>query len=672
MTFLQPYLLWLLPFAALPIVIHLLNRMRFRTVHWAATKFLFSANRASTRYARLRQMLLLACRVLALLAMVLAVARPLAGGWAGWMLSTSPDVVLILVDHSASMEARDAQTGVTRRQQALDEIAAAASAYGNRTRCVLIENVLRTPQEVAQPALLAHLPSLGPTDTAADMPALFDAAATWLSRNRAGLAEIWIASDFQRSNWQPDSPRWRSIASRIAALPETVRVRLLAVSGHAAPNASATLVSATRQTHSATPSLDLTFDIQRSDSSPATIPVSLFLDGVRSHLDLPVDGASTRVHHSLPLDPARESGFGSIQLPPDGNDRDNAAYFVYSPPPALHIALIGPDDASRRCLQAAADPFPDDPKLSCDAMEQAAADTDWDKYALVIWSAPLPGGDVAKRLEEYVRSGGALIFFPSGVAGGNAFATASFGEALTSEAGKPFNVIHWDAQDGPLADSESGTPLAVSSLAILRAAPIASGGDVRALFGDNHPFLTERVLGAGHLYFCATLPQPDWSTLGDGRVLVPMLQRILQQGANRFAAGSFIDAGDAFLIDNPSGWMSLDAPGQTKDVRSQVGVYRNGSRLIAVNRPAAEDDPDSVGPDAARQLFAPLTTFLFETRGGTSESLQGEIWRALLFAMLIFLVGESWLSLPPARNRADARKPVPGPPRSAPLAGART
>ena len=671
MTFLQPYLLWLLPFAALPVVIHLLNRMRFRTVHWAATKFLFSASRASTRYARLRQILLLACRVLALLAMVLAVARPLAGGWAGWMLSTSPDVVLILVDHSASMEARDAQTGVTRRQQALDQIAAAASAYGSRTRCVLFENVLRTPQEVAQPALLSHLPSLGPTDTAADMPALFDAAATWLAHNRVGLAEIWIASDLQGSNWQPDSPRWHAISERIAALPETVRVRLLAVSGRNAPNASVTLVSAIRQTHTATPSLDLTFDIQRSDTSSSTLPLSLFLDGVRTHLDLPVDGSSTRVHHSLPLDPARESGFGSIQLPPDGNDRDNAAYFVYSPPPALRVAIIGPDDASRRCLLAAADPFPDDPKLSCDAMEQPAAGVDWDKYALVIWSAPLPGGDVTARLQQYVQSGGALIFFPSSTGDGNAFATASFGEALNADAGRPFRVIHWDAQDGPLADSQSGAPLAVSSLAILRAAPIASGGDVRALFGENHPFLTERLLGAGHLYFCSTLPSADWSTLGDGRVLVPMLQRILEQGSKRFSAGSFLDAGDAFLIDNPSGWTSLDAAGQYKDVRSQAGVYRNGSRLIAVDRPAAEDDPDHVSPEAARLLFTPLHAFLFETHGGNAESLQGEIWRALLFAMLVFLAGESWLSLPAARSRAAARKPSEAS-STAPLAGART
>jgi hypothetical protein len=668
MTFLQPYLLWLLPFAALPVLIHLLNRMRFRTVHWAATSFLFSANRASTRYARLRQLLLLACRVLALLAMVLAVARPLAGGWAGWILSSSPDVVLILVDRSASMEARDARTGITRRQQALDQLAAAAASYDNHTRCVLFENVLRTPQEVAQPALLSRLPSLGPTDTAADMPALFDAAANWLAHNRTGLAEVWIASDLQRSNWQPGSPRWRAISARLAALPETVRVRLLALSGPTAPNVSVTLVSAVRQTHTANPLLNLVFDVQRTETRPEALPLSISLDGVRSHLDLTPDGPSTRVHHSLPLDPSRDTGYGSIQLPADGNDRDNAAYFVYSPPPALHIAVIAPDDASRRCLASAADPFPDDPKLSCDVMEQPGAEIDWDKYAVVVWHAPLPTGDVAKKLQHFAETGGALIFFPTGAADGNAFLSTSWGDTKTAPVGQPFRVTHWDAHDGPLADSESGTPLALPTLQAVRAKPISSGGEVRAVFGDNQPFLTERVQGKGGVYFCATLPQPDWATLDDGRVLVPMLQRILQEGAKRFAAGSFLDAGDASLIDSAGGWTSLDSPAP-RDIRSLAGVYRNGSRLIAVNRPADEDDLDRLSPGDARQLFAPLTTFLFAERGAGSQTLQGEIWRMLLFAMLFFLVGESFLSLPPARHPSIGREPSPV--ISAPLAGAR-
>ena len=665
MTFLQPSLLWLLPLAALPVIIHLLNRMRFRTVHWAATSFLFSANRASTRHARLRQWLLLACRVLALLAMIFAVARPLAGGWAGWMLSTSPDVVLILMDHSASMEARDAQTGVSRRQQALNQLAAAAAVYGSHTRCVLFENVLRTPEEVAQPSLLPQIPSLGPTDTAADIPALFDAAATWLAHNHAALAEIWIASDLQKSNWQPDSPRWSTISARVAALPETVRVRLLTLSGRSAPNASVTLVSAVRKSES----LDLTFDIQRSDFSPTILPLSITVDGVRSHLDLPVDGPVTRVHHSLPLDPARDSGFGNIQLPPDGNDRDNTAWFVYSPPPALRVAIIGPDSPARRFLTAAADPYLSDTERSYTTFDTPPPPTeDWPQFAMVVWTAPLPTGDTATQLQAYVQSGGALIFFPPAQPDQAAFATTSWRAAQSTDPAHPFQVIHWDTHDGPLANSESGTPLALAALHILRAMPIASGGDIRAVYGDNQPFLTERVLGKGRVYFCATLPQPDWSTLDDGRVLVPMLQRILEEGAKRFAAGSFLDAGDASLIEDGSGWTALGST-VPRDVRSQAGAYRNGSRLIAVNRPADEDDPDTVAPAAARQLFAPLNTTLFADHGDGSQALQGEIWRALLFAMLLFLVGESFLSLPPARAPVALREAPSRIPSRPPLAG---
>ena len=226
-------------------------------------------------------------------------------------------------------------------------------------------------------------------------------------------------------------------------------------------------------------------------------------------------------------------------------------------------------------------------------------------------------------------------------------------------------VIHWDAQEGPLADSVSGEPLALPALEISRARGINSTGEVRAVLGSNQPFLTAQVLGKGRVYFCATRPQQDWSTLADGRVLVPMLQRMLQEGGKRFDAGSFLDAGDASLIDNPAGWTALDTPGP-RDIRSQAGVYRNGSRLVAVNRPADEDDPDRLPPAQARTLFAPLPAFLFEERGANAESLQGEIWRALLFAMLIFLVGESYLSLPPARPAVS-----PGEAATRAMAGAR-
>jgi len=654
MIFLQPWLLWLLPLAALPVIIHLLNRMRFRTVEWAASRFLYAKSRASTRHARVRQWLLLACRVLALLALVLAVARPLAGGWAGWMFSPAPDVVLVLMDHSASMEMRDAVTGVTRRERALDQVAQAAASYGSRTRCVLIENVFRQPEEVAQPALLPKLPEVGPTDTAADLPAMFDTAAEWLARNRSAVAEIWIASDLKRSKWQPDSPRWREIAERIAALPQRVRVRLLAMDGTSPPNASITLVSAIRDAHSANSSLSLTFDIQRTDSSPSTLPVTVWMDGTRTHLDLAVGGASTRVHQSMPMAPGHDSGFGRIELPPDGNDRDNTTYFVYAPTPPEHIAVIGPDDASRARLVAAADPFPSDPNISCDPLDQATDATVWDKYAAVIWAIPLPTGSVAAQLEAFAKAGGAVIFLPA--PGTDSFLGAGWGQRIDARAGTPLRVTHWDQHDGPLADSEAGTSLALPALQILRADPVISGGDVRASFGNDEPLFTERIAGRGRVYFCGTLPRVDWSTLGDGDVLVPMLQRIVTQGATRFAASSFLETGDASLLQDSAGWISLDGT-SPRDIRSQAGIYGKGERLAAVNRPAAEDSPETITPDDARQLFNPLSATLWEDRGGNS-SLQGEVWRAVLFAMLFFLIGESLLSLPP-QTTAQPRPAIP-------------
>src|SRR5690242_2119113 len=123
MTFLQPFVLWGLPLILVPVIIHLLNRMRHRPQPWAAMRFLVSANRSSVSNARLRQWLVLLLRVLAVLMLILFLARPLAGGWLGWALSPAPDAVLILLDRSASMETALPGGGLSRREQALRALA---------------------------------------------------------------------------------------------------------------------------------------------------------------------------------------------------------------------------------------------------------------------------------------------------------------------------------------------------------------------------------------------------------------------------------------------------------------------------------------------------------------------------------------------------------------------
>src|ERR1700677_3186520 len=69
-------LLYGLAATSVPIILHLLNRRRFREVSWAAMRFLMAAIKKNQRRIRIEQWLLLAIRTLIVLLVVLAMAKP--------------------------------------------------------------------------------------------------------------------------------------------------------------------------------------------------------------------------------------------------------------------------------------------------------------------------------------------------------------------------------------------------------------------------------------------------------------------------------------------------------------------------------------------------------------------------------------------------------------------
>src|SRR5687768_2097657 len=168
MHYLQNWPMAVLLAALLPVIIHMLNRLRYRTVQWAAMIFLLKANKAATRRAKLRQYLLLLFRALAILFLVWAMMRPVVGGWLGSAAGGAPEVVIMLLDRSASMEGRGgAEDAASRRAHGLELLAQAAKNSAG-SRFVLIENVLRQPVEIADAGALATMQMAQPTDTAAD------------------------------------------------------------------------------------------------------------------------------------------------------------------------------------------------------------------------------------------------------------------------------------------------------------------------------------------------------------------------------------------------------------------------------------------------------------------------------------------------------------------------
>src|SRR6266446_6491773 len=92
---------------ALPIIIHLINLMRYRRVKWAAMEFLLAAHKKSSTWILLKQLLLLLCRITALLALLMVLAQMLYQADLSAMVSGVTTHHIVILDTTFSMNDTD-------------------------------------------------------------------------------------------------------------------------------------------------------------------------------------------------------------------------------------------------------------------------------------------------------------------------------------------------------------------------------------------------------------------------------------------------------------------------------------------------------------------------------------------------------------------------------------
>src|SRR5215470_11838577 len=97
-SLLHPALLWFLPLAAIPIVLHLLTLHRLKTVELSTFRFLFDSYVQQRRRMRFLEALLAMLRTLFLLLLVLLICRPVVKHWNQMFSMGSGREVILLVD----------------------------------------------------------------------------------------------------------------------------------------------------------------------------------------------------------------------------------------------------------------------------------------------------------------------------------------------------------------------------------------------------------------------------------------------------------------------------------------------------------------------------------------------------------------------------------------------
>lgn len=645
MLFLNPLLLWGLLAAAVPIAIHLINRRRHKTIQWAAMQFLLKATRESRGKKKLRHILILTCRALAIAALAFAAARPIISGLIGWG-GGSIDTVVLLLDRSASMEVKPGDGLDSRRQIVISKVRDAMASLGG-ARLVLIDSASMNPQEIPSPDVLAEISSTAPTDSAADFPTLLNRAAEFLADTQ-GRSEIWLASDLQSSNWRPGDERWSTARASLAMLPQKPAIRVLSITGSTAPNTAIRLLGARRSGDEMLLDLEI---LRAAESSGATnLPLTTNLNGSRTTESLTLPGQSLRIQKRVAIPSGSQTGSGWLSIPADGNPRDNSAFFAYGPSRPVKSIVVAPAGEAADYLALAAAP----PGFGNQAVERIdptnAASLNTGDIATILWAAPLPTGAAYDAVNRFLTSGGHVVFLPPGISSQDSFVDMKWSDTTEAPSGKFFILKDWNHSDGPLRDGIDGTPIPAERLKSIRRQIPQGDAASLARWEDGEPFITRRIVDHGTAWFVGSLPDYTWSNLGDADVLLPTVQRIIAAGADRFDASYLATVGTDSAQPLPGESRTrLDDYGTPDPANAayESGIFRLGSRLIAVNRPAQEDNLEILTREALDDALEGTHYTLLDQAGQSDDpTLSRDVWRAFLIAVLLFLISEAVLCLP--------------------------
>lgn len=658
MTFLQPWVLVALPLVALPLIIHLINQRRFQTVPWGAMRFLLAARAMSSGYSKLRHWLIMLLRMLAVAAVILAIGRPLSRGWLALAGGARPDTAIVVLDRSPSMQARDPATPATKLATGREQLAETLATLAPQ-RCLVVEGdkLVEIP-----PAALGDAPATGPVAAAADIPGMLRAAYDHIRDNAAGTAEVWICSDGRTNDWGLDDGGWAGLRDAYAKLPQQVRFQLVDFDTPPAGNVAVRVTEARLERRGEARELLVSVVATREEpGETTTLPLRFELGGVTTTVDVELSGReAVLAKHALPLGRGESPrGWGRVSIPADTCEADNDFYFVFDEPPPRVALVLAEEAAAGRVLELAAS-IPPSKELVAraeDVPRAGLATAPWAEAAALVWQGPLPVGDEATLVEDFVARGGQVVFFPPEAADGTTFAGVAWGEWTAHP--QPLRPEQWRSDEDILANTLASGALPVGELEVQRSCGLVGDIVPLATLPDGLP-LVARVTDGRGIYFCGTLPRPRDSSLArEGVVLYALLQRLIDRGLEPLAGARQIEAGPSaaeMLGGDPAGgrWERLAGPSGAGSLEAgrQAGVYESAGRLVAVNRPAAEDASAVATPERIDALFRGLSYSRIEGRAGRGDSIVQEIWRAFLIAMLVALVGEGLLSLPRRRPAA--------------------
>ena len=604
MRFLAPLFLLGALAVTLPVVLHLLRRDVAPEVPFSAVRLLRRSPIEQASRRRLRDLLLLAARVVALLLLAAAFARPYFTAAAGEL-----PLQIVAIDRSYSMGAPG------RMERALALAREAIDTTGRPARVAVIAfddraEVAAAPGSAAEAraALNGIRPGYGGTRYAPLLARTVELAAN-------APARLIVVGDLQRAGWEDEEP---------VSIPSTTQVE---TRDAGSPAANVAVVNVRRDSGA------MVATIRNGGSAAAAGNARVLVEG-RAVASAPFNvpaGATLDVPIAYR---APERGAIAVEIDDAaGYPADNRRYLVLDPQGRTRVLMVTADERSgfyvTRALQAVADGGFEVRARTSAALGTVKPAELAGHGAVLLLSTRSLDRRARELLAGFVRDGGGL-FVAAGVdVEPSALATIMDWRdfAAVEQEDVPMVLAATDLRHpifrpfGPLAAN-------LGQIRFSRAWRVRGGGwDVAARFTDGSPALLERREGKGRVVLFASDLDRRWNDFPLHSAFVPFALE-----AVRHITASPEERRDYLVAHVPHG------------ARPEPGAYAlpEDGRLVTVNVDVRESATAAVTPDEFRQMVRAIDGPAppAERRAQQSEGRQN-LWRYGLLLMLAALVAES-------------------------------
>lgn len=402
MSFLFPTFLMALAAAAIPVLIHLFNFRKFKRLRFTNVKFLHEVRQETDSRSKIKHWLILAARVLALVFLVFAFARPYIPSNEA-AVAGADRMVGIYVDNSYSMEG-PGNTG-TLLDKALLKARQIAAGFPLNTRFQLITNDFKGEHRrwIGREAFYDLLDEVTITSSSRTLDQVMLRMKDAFEDEPATVREGYLISDFQK-NFIPDPGQVSADSS--------IRLSLVMVQG--APMANLAIDSAwfISPVHQAGSLENLVVQVQNySDEAVGSMPIKLLVNGQLESIGSISVPPRSKVNDTLVFR-SGEAGWkqGELQITDHPMTFDDRFYFTYQVAPQVKVLVIEGEGAGPHLETLFSDDAFVDLRMNDENGVDYGAIPENDLVILNNLSAVSTG--LGDRLAGFVRQGGHLAIFP--------------------------------------------------------------------------------------------------------------------------------------------------------------------------------------------------------------------------------------------------------------------